>query len=324
MPESPRHLSDDQDLDAQVESLVRQAEAARSSLNRPDSHSNAMEESSDPMPGVSLPPADAPETDGAAPPDPQAQAEAAVDDLDGHIAELSGQIDALLDEPKSPAPTATSESPRAARAAADAAASSNCSLDEQLAGLTDQLIEGELSDGQGQPVAPTSPTHAAPVPTSSRQPDPSGALEWSPIKDDANAAHVLPSSQTLVDDDSTLAQSPKAKPAPARATESLAPAPPSSKHAPKEPEPDPAHDATAGPPAPRAPARGRTSALSVVAAINKPLLTKPRIVRDAVGWLALWTLFLFACAVVYLVFFRHAPTPPESERPGAALAGAPD
>ena len=52
-------------------------------------------------------------------------------------------------------------------------------------------------------------------------------------------------------------------------------------------------------------------ALAGLAAVSKPLLAKPRAVRDTVGWLAIWTFFLASCVWVYLLFV-HKPAPPES------------
>lgn len=55
-------------------------------------------------------------------------------------------------------------------------------------------------------------------------------------------------------------------------------------------------------------ARAAPIAITGLAAVSKPLEGKPRIVRDTVGWLALWTLFLGGCVWIYILFV-HKPAP---------------
>ena len=60
-------------------------------------------------------------------------------------------------------------------------------------------------------------------------------------------------------------------------------------------------------------------ALSVAAAISRPLVKRPKHVRDTVGWLAAWSLFVGASFAVF-VFFIRTPPSPVSNDPQVRLA----
>jgi len=55
-----------------------------------------------------------------------------------------------------------------------------------------------------------------------------------------------------------------------------------------------------------------------LAAMSAPLSGRPRIIRDTVGWFAMWTMFLAACVWAYLLFV-HQPATPGANTPPIGL-----
>lgn len=64
-------------------------------------------------------------------------------------------------------------------------------------------------------------------------------------------------------------------------------------------------------------ARAEPAALRGAALVSRPLASRPRIVRDTVGWIGLWTLFLAVCVWFTLVFLRTSETPASEAEPTA-------
>ena len=60
-------------------------------------------------------------------------------------------------------------------------------------------------------------------------------------------------------------------------------------------------------------------ALRVAAMISAPILSKPKHVRDTMGWLAAWSLFVATCFAVF-VFLIRTPHGPVSSDPEVRLA----
>lgn len=54
---------------------------------------------------------------------------------------------------------------------------------------------------------------------------------------------------------------------------------------------------------------GEPHALRVAAMISAPILSKPKHVRDTLGWLAAWSLFVGTCFAVFVFFIRTPPSP---------------
>lgn len=61
-------------------------------------------------------------------------------------------------------------------------------------------------------------------------------------------------------------------------------------------------------------------ALRAMGVLSRPLMNKPRITRDTVGWLAVWTLFLSGALWVYVLFF-HEPAGPVATAPAMEFVG---
>jgi hypothetical protein len=55
--------------------------------------------------------------------------------------------------------------------------------------------------------------------------------------------------------------------------------------------------------------------LSVMAAASAPLAGRPKVVRDTVGWIAIWTAFLSLSLWTYLLFFHRAEVPRSDSAP---------
>lgn len=62
-------------------------------------------------------------------------------------------------------------------------------------------------------------------------------------------------------------------------------------------------------------------ALQALSVLSFPLRNKPRVVRDTVGWLAAWTLFLSGGLWIYVAFF-HEPAGPVATAPALDFIGA--
>lgn len=171
-------------------------------------------------------------------------------------------------------------------------------LDAQIADLADDLIAGEFADennvlqGQiGEPPAKEAP----PPPVSTEQP------------------MALPTPPPAPE------PTPKAE-QPVATVEPERPAPP----APKAPTSPGFARAAAKSAAKVAAAHGTKAAsrlkplvIKVLELISSPLSDKPKYIRDLVGWLALWTLFVSISLWGYVLFFRSAK-PPEVVTPVAA------
>ncbi|MBL4697638.1 MAG: hypothetical protein JKX70_02270 [Phycisphaerales bacterium] len=61
--------------------------------------------------------------------------------------------------------------------------------------------------------------------------------------------------------------------------------------------------------------KGGPTGAKVILLLSKPVASKPAVVRDSIGYIALWTIFLATVLWVYTMFFRTTPTPIPSQAP---------
>lgn len=257
------------------------------------------------------------ETEEAAPPEAQSdleaqpQAEAAPEpvaaegiatDTPAEIAaeqddELGDELDALLREAE----------PMSARdASADAPAEADITsieeLDEQLAEATEALLD----DAPTAPAPPPKPAAAKPAATKPNPPRPE------PVA--SSTASAAPEQRTHAEPQSAREAGPAeqaAKPSPWRAAPipdgRLAPVIAFARVA--------AQQTTRA--ARTAAVRAEPAAKAAATALAKPLDAQPAVVRQTIGWIALWTIFLAACVWLTLAMFRSAPTPPPAAQPNS-------
>ncbi len=197
-----------------------------------------------------------------------------------------------------PAPPAAAESGSDAEADAPAAggptADAIASLDRQLAQLTEELTEMEESRIGEAPAPAPAPVAAAPAPVPA--PAPTSTPAPAPAATPAPAAAASPST------------APAPAPSAPAAAAAKAPAP--------EPEPAIAAPAAAAVVAPAVPVTHRLAAvlMPVAKVMAAPLASKPKIVRDTLGWIAASTCFWAAIIWGYLLFL-HDPNPAKHEPP---------
>ncbi len=221
-------------------------------------------------------------------------------------------------------------------------------LDDDLARLTESLISNEaVSPGGAATVLPTGGITSAPLPaaiagktvTSAPPPAAAGLTKTDPPASSPAVPAATTAATGNVQTGTATAPAPAEAPAQRAASVPTAATPASSPRS--TPSPQAAERAIHADLPTVAPQRAMPSlikvaagtapmALAGLAAVSKPLLAKPRVVRDTVGWLAIWTLFLASCVWVYLLFV-HKPAPPESrtspielvtqERPPAVASG---
>ena len=177
------------------------------------------------------------------------------------------------------------------------------SLDEQLAEATDGLIAADDSTEPTQP-EPTQPEPTEPEPTQAQH-----AASASATPDDAPA-----------ESDEAVAAEPADEPI---ADETPAVAAPKAKSSAK-PSASKSHKANAAAQRIMTVARAGFAhaepvALRGAVLVSSPLASRPKIVRDTVGWIGLWTLFL-AISVWFTLAFLRSSTPPEVDAEPTALA----
>jgi hypothetical protein len=234
---------------------------------------------------------------------------------------LASAVDQLLDADAGDGAEAPPDGPTTAPEADAAAASAFADLDAAL----DELLDGTFESAAGEAV------DTAGLDT---RPDPALMLDASDARD---APGAEPSGASA--DPPPVPAGPADAPRTADASESSPPAP--------------AAPVPAAAPAPSpSPARGgrrriadalttmlvwavphlravREAALAaakplgarVVIVLSKPLEGKPPSVRDSIGWVALWTLFLAVC--VWATLLLRSPQPPPA-RPDASAMATPD
>jgi hypothetical protein len=66
-------------------------------------------------------------------------------------------------------------------------------------------------------------------------------------------------------------------------------------------------------------ARGIPLGEKALVLVNKPFQDRPAIVRDSIGYLAMWTGLLATILWVYLAFIRETPTPTPTQAPSRML-----
>ncbi|MCC5786285.1 MAG: hypothetical protein JJU33_06260 [Phycisphaerales bacterium] len=318
------NIQDLDDLAAQVEELVSELSEACQQVSKRLSDDEPEEDAAEPEDRAETPAEEAEAPDPSeAEADETAEAAAGPDAPEPHpaeqaIDELEQQLEDLIDagaeqdaeaEAAAPTPKARAEKPEAAAAPA---AEDLEDLDQQIAALTDELLDGDFVDADGEAVG----TSAAPA-ADERAPEPEA--EPQPA---TPAAKAKPSGPAL-DDES--AEPEDTVQAPAEQTEddgaeapATAPASPATQREVARPAASkPAGRSSDGPhpvvavmlaTAKKAEAGART--LADLA--STPLKNRPKIVRDTVGWFGLWTLFLAICVWVTLAFFR-SPDHPQAE-----------
>ncbi len=205
-------------------------------------------------------------------------------------------------------------------------------LDDDLARLTQSLIQGETISPTAVPppqagtesrdVVGARPGNSPPASPASEN-SPREAVGQAPAeRSSREATEATPSNSAPSDSTSD------------RALESREPrAAPPAQHS----VASTARPADAAPAATRPASWTKPLTTATVSVLSAPLASAPRIVRDTVGWFALWTLFLAACVWAY-VLFVHKPAKPHGhaaplglvteERPtareGSPQPGAPD
>ena len=258
---------------------------------------------------------------------------------------LDDQVEEMLEDASVSAPPA--------KATVDA-------VDEELAELADEMLEGDFDDADAVLSAGESaPSKPKPI----SQPDPEATQTAAPP-----AGLSEPDSSSSIDEedllegdfddaDEVIAQGepepPRAKPQPAPTPKAEAPKPApepvASKPKTKEPEPEleaeidevepSTEDRTVTHTKPAKPKKDRHrretgdqgrlrvlahgaggAAYRVAEIINKPLDTKPAKAKDVAGWLAAVTLFN-ALAVWFFLFFMRGPAPGTSAEPAVELVG---
>lgn|GEM_PF-2510191 len=210
-------------------------------------------------------------------------------------ADASDSDQALPEEP----PAEATEEPSEARGAADHAADAMSSLDEAF----DDLLDGTFEAADGTEVS----TEGVDV-----QPDPSLMLDQSAPEP------VAPPKSAPVTKPEPAAESPAPAPQPV-----VAPAPVA------KPADAPARDAgqdagllerirvRIGPPARAACDAAlkvaRPAGARLLVLLSKPLEGKSPRVRDSIGWMAIWTLFLALCVWAYLAVRTPPPGTPDPD-----------
>ncbi len=178
-------------------------------------------------------------------------------------------------------------------------------LDDDLARLTESLIASEAIDPGGSAArsAVPEPSDLRPGATVSPPPPPAP-----PVRPEPSSTAAPPPART-----EPMQSGPATSPAPSPPPAAIAPpVTPVATVAPEPTKPDAAR------PLAKVIAGAAPVALSGLATVSAPLLKQPRIVRDTLGWIALWTIFLAACVWVYALFV-HKPAPPESAREAIEL-----
>ncbi len=314
------NIQDLDDLAAQVEELVSELSEACQQVSKRLSDDEPEEDAAEPEDRADAPSEEAEASDpSVAGADETPEAASGPDAREPHpaeqaIDELEQQLEDLIDagaeqvaEAEAPPPKGRGADPDAA---ATLAAEDLKDLDQQIAALTDELLEGDFVDAAGETVETSAPPAADKRgPEAEPQPAAAKAKQSGPALDDESAEPeaVAEAPGEQAEDESAEAETPAPAPAgPAAQREVARPA--ASK---------PAARSSGGPnpllvvmlsTAKKAEAGART--LADLA--STPLKNRPKIVRDTVGWFGLWTLFLAICVWVTLAFFR-SPDHPQAE-----------
>lgn len=220
--------------------------------------------------------------------------------------------------------------------------------------------EGDIQPAAADGASAPEPDIAAPVEDAAVEPVESPASEASvnevldveeeQTEDSAVAAAFEPDAAEPQSPEAAVPEAtpaPEPAPAPEPTPSPVAVAPPAAIHAPVAPPqsshaastnltpPPVATSSTAAPTSPSpavalptmeigVPAKRRVGvadlAHRIAALISAPLHGRPRIIRDTIGWLALWTLFLAACVLMAVVFFRKPQTPDIEANPAGVVA----
>lgn len=331
------NIQDLDDLAAQVEELVDELSEACEKVSKRLSDDGSEEEDAAPenqaetaepedaAEAADAKSDDAPETTGedeTGPADREPHpAEAALDDLEHQLDDLieaGAQAEADTDEAVGQAATvAGAESDAGEAETAPGKGEPTVSaidaediddLDQQIAELTDELLDGDFTDAGGEPVGDA----AAPVAQQERR------ASDKPAKTQQAAPEAEPASQSSDDE---AEENDAAQAAAEDEDESEAEV---AQDAPA-PKPSPARRATVR--AAATPKKGPHPVVVVLLSVASktdagartladllatPLKNRPKIIRDTVGWFGLWTLFLAICVWMTLAFFR-SPEHPEAE-----------
>lgn len=330
------NIQDLDDLAAQVEELVGELSEACEKVSKRLSDDNSEEEDAAPEDRAeAAAPAESPDAetdeDSASVREPH-PAEQAIDELEQQLEDLidagaqddtdeAGAGDTVskadADEADKAATVSGSRSGSGGGAAAAIDADDIDDLDKQIAELTDELLDGDFTDAEGQPVGEAFEPPAQPA---SRATD----KQAEPEQPEAEPAPESVSESPI---DEAEAQSESLAAPASEAAEAEADAEPEAAIAKETPAPRPSPAQRAHARAAATPAKGPhpfvlvllrvadkadTGARTLADLLATPLKNKPKIVRDTVGWFGLWTLFLAVCVWITLAFFR-SPDHPEAE-----------
>ncbi len=316
------NIQDLDDLAAQVEELVGELSEAcekvskRLSGDEPEEDAASPENSAE-APAEEAESSDPSEAEAGAEPDETAEADAGPDAPEPHpaeqaIDELEQQLEDLIDAGADQAeePEAETPGPKAGAAEPDAAAAPEADdledLDQQIAALTDELLEGDFVDAAGEAVetsTPPAPQEASPEPEAEPQPaTPTSKQSGSAQSNESDKPEDAV--EASADQREDEAPAPAARPATQRETARPAASKPAA--------------SASGSPHPvvvvvlATAKKAEAGARSLADLASTPLKNRPKIVRDTVGWFGLWTLFLAICVWVTLAFFR-SPDHPQAE-----------
>lgn len=297
-------FSDDEAVDDDLAALLAESEQpdAASDEQTDEAEEQPSNETAEPTPE----PADSqPAADDSSP-----RLDADVDDglgdeLEALLAEAEGDDNA--DEPEPPAE-------------AEPPVESITELDEHLAQQTEAMLDGDQPPGEPVPSPAQAEPAAAPSP---REPTAKPPAEPS-AKPAAESADRSPSEQSAAQPTAEPNAEPAEQPA-AQPTER------------PTPKPAPLPDGRLAPVIAASQAFGSWSlrtgrvaathaeptARKLATALAKPLDSQPPVVKQTIGWIGLWTLFLAACVWITLAMFRTAPAPAPTTTP-AGLETQPD
>lgn len=301
------NIQDLDDLAAQVEELVGELSEACEKVSKRLSDDEPEDETAAPEDRASVSPddveataADASGAEAAAEREPH-PAEQAIDELEQQLEDLIELgADATGEADTADAPAAAAKK----AAVAPAGTEDLEDLDQQIAALTDELLEGDFVDAGGETVGTTSAEEAdAPqAADASTRSEPVAEPDEAPedSRDEVDEAREAARAEPVAAASAAQGAAPAPKQAAPRAVSRAAPAE----------SPENAHRVVVVllAVAKRTEAGART--LANLASL--PLKNKPKIVRDTVGWFGLWTLFLAICVWLTLAFFR-SPDHPEAD-----------
>lgn len=261
-----------------------------------------------------------------------------VDEISASISELllhkPGEApEPVAAEAETPDPTGTLDEPEASEpeesegadlppepVAAEPTLSTDDALDESLAALAAELLQDDGSTAEAPPAPAARPRpprepkpKPAPEPVAEVEPEATEPEPTEPEAAEPEAIEAEPEPVAEVEPAEPVRTAPKApaargEPKPAGAAKTRA----------KALAMTGAHAAARG--ATIAGQRAAPAGAALLVAVNRPVANRSKILRDSIGWVALWTLFMGVCAWGF-VLMRH-PRAPEVQTAPVDLMNA--